>query len=59
MTGEYISQQRQQALDDLTAAQRAFDELSKKDTAAKAMTARWKLRLNNARKTLDRFGGRK
>lgn len=40
MTGEYISKQRQQALDDLTAAQRAFDELSKKDTAAKAMTAR-------------------
>ena len=35
-----IAEAQQQALDDLTAAQKAFDVLSKKDTAAKAMTAR-------------------
>lgn len=35
-----IAEAQKQALDDLTAAQRAFDVLSKKDTAARAMEAR-------------------
>ena len=54
-----IQAAQQEALDDLTAAKRAFEVLGKKDTAAKAVEARWRARLNNARKTLDRFGGRK
>ena len=54
-----IQAAQQQALDDLTAAQRAFEVLGKKDTAAKAVEARWRARVTNARKTLDRFGGRK
>ena len=53
-----IAEAQQQALDDLTAAQKAFDVLSKKDTAAKAMEARWKNRVLAAHNKLDRLGGR-
>ena len=35
-----IQEAQQQALDDLTAAQKAFEVLEKKNTAAKAMSAR-------------------
>lgn len=59
LTRDALNQKQQQALDDLTAAQRAFDELSKKHEAAQAMEARWKSRVLNARKQLDRFGGRR
>ena len=40
LTRDALNQKQQQALDDLTAAQRAFDELSKKHEAAQAMETR-------------------
>ncbi len=59
LTRDALNQKQQQALDDLTAAQRAFDELTTKHKAAQAMESRWKARVLNARKQLDRFGGRR
>lgn len=52
-----IEEKQQEALNDLTAAQKAFDVLEKKDIAAKAMTARWQLRRDNAHNRLKQLGG--
>lgn len=59
LTKDALSQKQQQTLDDLTAAQRAFDTLKMKDIAAKAMEARWKARVTNAQNTLKKLGGNK
>ena len=55
-----IAEAQEQALNDLTAAQRAFDVLSLKDKAAKAMESRWKERRENAYNKLSKLtGGRR
>lgn len=57
LTKDALSQKQQQTLDDLTAAQKAFDTLKMKDIAAKAMEARWKNRVLNAHNKLNKLGG--
>lgn len=56
-TKQAIAEQQAQALDDLEAAKKAFDVLEKKDIAAKAMTARWQERRDNAHAKLQKLGG--
>lgn len=51
-TKEAIAERQKQTLDDLTAAQKAFDVLDKKNIAAQAMTARWQERYDNISKRL-------
>lgn len=52
-----IAETQQEALNDLTAAQKAFDVLDKKDMAARAMTARWQERRSNAYNKVSKLGG--
>lgn len=59
LTRDALNEKQQQALDDLTAAQRAFDELKVKNEAAQAMEARWKARVVKAHNKLEKLGGRK
>lgn len=56
-TKEAIAEKQAQALDDLEAAKKAFGVLEKKDIAARAMTARWQERRDNAHAKLQKLGG--
>lgn len=57
LTRDALNEKQQKALDDLTAAQRAFDELKTKHEAAQAVEARWKERVTNASNKLRKLGG--